>query len=68
MVPAPLREAVGPDGGPARIKVPFTSFDLKTWKSVAKGYQNDPVGVTKHFQFLIKQHDPDWSDIHYWLT
>ena len=25
-------------GGPVRIKVPFTSFDLETWKSAAKGY------------------------------
>ena len=50
-------------GGPVRLKVPFTSFDLATWKSAAKGYRSDSVGVTKHFQFLIKQHDLDWSDI-----
>lgn len=30
---------------------------------VAKGYRNDPLGVTRHFQFLIRQHEPDWSDI-----
>ncbi|KFV42138.1 hypothetical protein N328_01617, partial [Gavia stellata] len=49
--------------GPILKKVPFSSFDLETRKSVAKSYRNDPVGVTKHFQFLIRQHNPDWNDI-----
>ena len=30
---------------------------------MVKSYQSDPVGVTRHFQFLVKQHNPDWSDI-----
>lgn len=63
LIIAPLREAVGPNGEPVLIKVPFSSFDLETWKLVAKGYRNDPLGVTRHFQFLIRQHKPDWSDI-----
>ncbi|KFP68407.1 hypothetical protein N322_13036, partial [Cariama cristata] len=49
--------------GPILIKVPFNYFDLETWTNVAKGYRNDPIGVTRHFQFLVKQHNPDWSDI-----
>ncbi|KFQ67220.1 hypothetical protein N335_04148, partial [Phaethon lepturus] len=49
--------------GPVLIKVPFSSYDLETWKNVAKSYRTDPVGVTKQFQFLIKQHNPDWSDV-----
>lgn len=60
---APLREAVGPDGGTMLIKVPFSTTDLEAWKRVAKDYRNDPVNVTKHFQFIIKQHNPDWNDI-----
>uniref|UniRef100_A0A8V0YP80 Core shell protein Gag P30 domain-containing protein n=1 Tax=Gallus gallus TaxID=9031 RepID=A0A8V0YP80_CHICK len=63
LIIAPLREAVGPKGGPVLIKVPFSSFDLETWKSVSKDYWNDPLGVARHFQFLIRQHEPDWSDI-----
>lgn len=63
VVQAPLREAVGPGREPVLIKVPFSLFDLATWKNVAKGYRSDSVGVTKHFQFLIKQHNPDWGDI-----
>ncbi|KFP36127.1 hypothetical protein N324_12393, partial [Chlamydotis macqueenii] len=49
--------------GPVLIKVPFSSFDRETWKAVAKTYRSDSVGVTKHFQFLIKQHNPDWNGI-----
>ncbi|GAB0184621.1 hypothetical protein GRJ2_000927400 [Grus japonensis] len=45
------------------IKVPFSTTDLEAWKRVAKDYRNDPVNVTKHFQFIIKQHNPDWNDI-----
>lgn len=57
-----LREAIGPEGERVLSKIPF-SFDLETWKGVARDYRNDPLGVTKHFQFLIRQHNPDWSDI-----
>ncbi|KAM9590811.1 uncharacterized protein ACIBXB_005865 [Morphnus guianensis] len=59
----PLREAVGPDGGTMLIKVPFSTADLGEWKKVAKDYRRDPIGVTKHFQFIVKQHNPDWKDI-----
>ncbi|KFQ19653.1 hypothetical protein N331_01699, partial [Merops nubicus] len=45
------------------IKMPISSFDLEIWKSVAHDYRNDPVGVPRHFQFLVKQHDLDWNDI-----
>lgn len=31
--------------------------------AVAKTYQNDTVNITHRFQFLIKQHNPDWADI-----
>jgi len=34
---APLREVMGV-GGPAEVKVPFTSADLDAWKEIAKGY------------------------------
>ena len=44
-------------------KVPFNFFDLEKWKNVAIGYCNDPVGVTRHFQFLLKQHNPNWNYI-----
>ncbi|KFQ37128.1 hypothetical protein N332_01357 [Mesitornis unicolor] len=45
------------------IKVPFSTTDLEVWKRVARDYWNDPVSVTKHFQFIVEQHNPDWNDI-----
>lgn len=45
------------------IRVPFSTTDLEGWKRVAKEYQNDLIGVTKHFQFVIKRYNPDWNDI-----
>jgi len=60
---APLREAVRLDGGTMLIKIPFSTIDLDAWKKVAREYRVDPVGVAKHFKFIMKQHNPDWNDI-----
>jgi len=60
---APLQEAVGLDGGTMLIKIPFSTTDLDAWKKVAREHRVDPVGVAKHFQFIMKQHNPDWNDI-----
>lgn len=45
------------------IKIPFSTTDLGEWKRVAKDYQNDPISIAKHFQFIVKQHNPEWKDI-----
>ncbi|KFQ34528.1 hypothetical protein N332_03284, partial [Mesitornis unicolor] len=45
------------------IKVPFSTTDLEVWKRVVRDYRSDPKGVTKHFHFIVKQHNPDWNDI-----
>ena len=60
---APLREAVGPEGGTMLVRTPFTTADLESWKEAVKDYRCDPHSVAKHFQFIIKQHNPDWGDI-----
>uniref|UniRef100_A0A8C0IF25 Core shell protein Gag P30 domain-containing protein n=1 Tax=Bubo bubo TaxID=30461 RepID=A0A8C0IF25_BUBBB len=62
-IQAPLREAVGPQGGTMLVKVPFCTSDLETWEKKAKNYRNDPESVTRHFRFIIKQHNPDWEDM-----
>ncbi|KFU99134.1 hypothetical protein N340_02958, partial [Tauraco erythrolophus] len=49
--------------GTLLIKVPFNSVDLQNGKEIVWGYRSDPVGVTKQFKFLVKQHNPDWEDI-----
>ncbi|KFQ40559.1 hypothetical protein N332_14640, partial [Mesitornis unicolor] len=45
------------------IKAPFSTTDLEVWKRVTRDYRSDPVSVTKHFQFIVKQHNPDWNNI-----
>ncbi|KFV11928.1 hypothetical protein N340_11852, partial [Tauraco erythrolophus] len=49
--------------GPMRIKVPFYMGDLDAWREVAKNYRDDPLGITKRFEFIVKNQDPDWNDI-----
>ncbi|XP_050842390.1 uncharacterized protein LOC127060976 [Serinus canaria] len=60
---APLREAVGPEGGRLMIKVPFTTLDLEAWERIARNYCVDPILTAKHLRYVIKQHNPDWADI-----
>ncbi|KFP59605.1 hypothetical protein N322_00423, partial [Cariama cristata] len=55
-------QAVGTTG-PTRIKIPFTMNDLDTWKETVKGYRDDPEGVAKRFELIVKNQDPDWKDI-----
>ncbi|KFP93481.1 hypothetical protein N329_07294, partial [Haliaeetus albicilla] len=55
-------QAIGATG-PARIKVPFTMNDLDSWSKTVKGYQDDPEGVAKRFELIVKNQDPDWKDI-----
>lgn len=60
---APLREAVGPDGERILVKVAFSTIDLEAWQKVAKNYRSDPVGTAKCLRYIIKQQNPDWSDM-----
>ncbi|XP_069716937.1 uncharacterized protein [Phaenicophaeus curvirostris] len=62
IIQAPLRQAVG-TAGPTRIKIPFSMSDLDTWREIVKGYRDDPEGVAKRFELIIKNQDPDWKDI-----
>ena len=38
VIQAPLRQAVGPDGMPVYVKVPFSTTDLMNWKESAGSY------------------------------
>lgn len=62
IIQAPLRQAVGTTG-PTRIKIPFSMSDLDTWRETVKGYRDDPEGVAKRFELIVKNQDPDWKDI-----
>lgn len=52
---------MGP-GGPTRLKGPFNMGDLDAWKEVVKSYRDDPSGVGKRFELIVKKQDPDWKD------
>lgn len=60
---APLREAIGPEGGGVLVKAPFSTIDLEAWEKVARNYRSDPVNTAKRLRYIIKQHNPDWSDM-----
>ncbi|KFV39555.1 hypothetical protein N341_00989, partial [Tyto alba] len=49
--------------GTMLIKVPFSSTDLENWKRAVREFRSDPGSVTRQFQFILKQHNPDWIDI-----
>ncbi|KFQ67743.1 hypothetical protein N335_13703, partial [Phaethon lepturus] len=55
-------QAMGPEG-PTRITAPFSMNDLDMWKEVVKNYRDDPTGVAKRFELVVKNQDPDWKDI-----
>uniref|UniRef100_A0A8B9DSM8 ribonuclease H n=1 Tax=Anser cygnoides TaxID=8845 RepID=A0A8B9DSM8_ANSCY len=54
--------------GPARIKVPFTTAELDSWKEAVKGYRDDPESVARRFELIVKNLDPDWKDIEIMLA
>ncbi|KFQ36201.1 hypothetical protein N331_10125, partial [Merops nubicus] len=49
--------------GTMKIKIPFTSANLKECKIVAQGYHNDPINTAQTLKFIIKQHNSNWSDM-----
>ncbi|KGL86755.1 hypothetical protein N301_12236, partial [Charadrius vociferus] len=50
-------------GGLATVKVPFSTTDLDVWKEVAERYRDDSSKVAKRFELIVKNQDPDWSDV-----
>ena len=62
VIQAPLRQAIGA-AGLARIKVPFATNDLDSWKEAVKGNRDDPEVIAKRFELIVENLDPDWKDI-----
>ncbi|KFW61159.1 hypothetical protein AS28_12575, partial [Pygoscelis adeliae] len=60
-------QAMGTNG-PVRIKVPFSTTELDAWREAVKGYRDDPERVSKRFELIIKNLDPDWGDIEIMLS
>ncbi|KAF1426294.1 hypothetical protein FQV24_0005554, partial [Spheniscus mendiculus] len=63
IIQAPLRQAVGPEGAPVYVKVPFSTADLKNWKDMAGSYREDPDKVARTVVIIIENHDPVWQDM-----
>lgn len=59
---APLRQVVGPGKDLARVKAPFTTLDLDTWREAARIYREDPEKVAKRFELIVKNQEVDWGD------
>lgn len=55
----PLRQVVGPTGEAVRVKVPFSPSNLNSWRGKVKNYRENPSKVSKIFELIVKNQDPD---------
>lgn len=37
--------------------------DLDVWREIVRGYRDDPGGVAKRFELIVKNQDPDCKDV-----
>ncbi|KAJ7411878.1 hypothetical protein BTVI_48367 [Pitangus sulphuratus] len=65
---ASLRQIMSIVGEQSRVKVPFTTSDLNSWRDEAKCFRKNPEGVAKRFELIVKNLDIDWEDIDLMLS
>ncbi|XP_068027059.1 uncharacterized protein [Melanerpes formicivorus] len=65
---APLRQVVPTLGEKTRVKVPFSTNDLNSWRDEARNFRRNPEGVAKRFELMAKNLDIDWEDIEVMLS
>ncbi|KAJ7412790.1 hypothetical protein BTVI_45262 [Pitangus sulphuratus] len=65
---APLRQIMPIVGEQSRVKIPFTTCDLNSWRDEVKCFRKNPEGVTKRFELMAKNLDIDWEDIDLMLS
>ncbi|XP_059581502.1 uncharacterized protein LOC132249856 [Alligator mississippiensis] len=63
VVQAPLRQAVGPEGEPVFVHVPFSTADLINWKQSVGQYRQNPEAMAQLFSTIFLTHQPNWIDI-----
>lgn len=51
-----------------QVKVPFSTSDLNSWREEVKNYRKDLKKVTKRFELIVRNQDPDWGDIDLMLS
>ncbi|KAL2309348.1 hypothetical protein Nmel_005542, partial [Mimus melanotis] len=56
-------QAIRPRKEKLLVKVPFSTINLETWEKIAKNYHSDPINTAKRLQYMIKQHNLNWSNI-----
>ncbi|KFR11595.1 hypothetical protein N306_03216, partial [Opisthocomus hoazin] len=44
-------------------RIPFQTEEIEKWKETVKGYREDPSGVARKFEWIVKNLDPDWRDV-----
>lgn len=54
LVLVPLTQVVGPTGNAMRVKVPFSTSDLNSWREEVKNFREDPSKVAKRFELIVK--------------
>ncbi|GAB0208148.1 mitochondrial enolase superfamily member 1 [Grus japonensis] len=62
-IQASLRQAVGPEGGPVYVHVPFTTLDLLNWTQAVGSYRDNTEGMYSTIKTVMMTHNPNWGDI-----
>lgn len=55
---APLRRVVGLTGEAVRVKIPFSTCDLKSWQEKVRSYIENRSKAAKRFEFIVKNREP----------
>ncbi|KAF1450295.1 hypothetical protein FQV07_0010168, partial [Pygoscelis papua] len=63
IIQAPLRQAIGMEGQPVFVHVPFTTSDLLNWKQSVGSYWENAEGMHQLLETIMLTHNPNWGDI-----
>lgn len=63
VIQAPLIKAVGPQGKPVFVHVPFTTSDLLNWKQGIGFYRDNPAAMNQLLETIMITHNPNWGDM-----
>ncbi|KFR15991.1 hypothetical protein N306_11366, partial [Opisthocomus hoazin] len=55
-------QAMGPRA-PTLTRIPFQTEDIDKWRETVKEYREEPIGVARKFEWIVKNLDPDWKDV-----
>jgi len=48
---------------PTLTRIPFQTEDIDKWRETVKEYREEPIGVARKFEWIVKNLDPDWKDV-----